>query len=309
MGIEVFPPYGTLARPYAAQILQPRVPDHYTANADWAEFMSDTVAEINAVLWPTWDYSACQWTAPDHERMLALTQADFAVLDTIGFDPPALSRNVLSPDGVAWLTTQEAFFLDEDADDLGVRAPTYTASMQSSFAQGFSERMRSALRAKVGTASMEAKARLQRPRAYQISAMLGLEFSWTTGASSMSPSMSSGHSLQGLLMTAGAIDMWLEAGNEISDSTIGGLEQFAVDVGDRRVYAGIHYPSDNLASWLIAARLAPHVLRTETAKAFVANAVLERSEVWKLLVAATGSQPVLDAPTTHVRAALERCAG
>jgi hypothetical protein len=38
------------------------------------------------------------------------------------------------------------------------------------------------------------------------------------------------------------------------------LQQFTVDIGDRRVFAGVHYPSDNLSSWYTALKLLPHVI-------------------------------------------------
>jgi len=54
------------------------------------------------------------------------------------------------------------------------------------------------------------------------------------------------------------------------------LRQFTVDIGDRRVFAGVHYPSDNLSSWYTALKLIPHVF-TEPTDAWV------RDFLWKAI--------------------------
>lgn len=116
--------------------------------------------------------------------------------------------------------------------------------------------------------------------------------------------MSSGHSLQGLLMTAGAVDMALSEGIELQEPDIQGLEQFAVDVGDRRVWAGIHYPSDNIASWIVAANVGASVLQHARARSFLVNAVLKRSEVWTKLCATAEHHSVLGEALQATRDAL-----
>jgi len=76
------------------------------------------------------------------------------------------------------------------------------------------------------------------------------------------------------------------------------LQQFTVDVGDRRVFAGVHYPSDNLASWFTALNLVPRVFDEEVApdiKAFLWEAINSRSIVFdaikKHIVANPGTSP------------------
>jgi hypothetical protein len=304
-GLQPFPPYGNLARAYAEQIRSPRPPLDFRDAEDWRSFIGRLVSEINRVLWPSWDYDTGTWVNEDREKMIALTEADFSILDSFGYEPPALAREVHVTGAVAWVGTHEAFFEDEDATLLGARAPLYASTMPAFMAKGFPRRLDKALSAKVGTASMQVKHSLQRPRAYQVALLMGRShFQWTTGATSMSPSMSSGHSLQGLLMTAGAVDMALSEGIELPEPTIQGLEQFAVDVGDRRVWAGIHYPSDNIASWIVAAHLGSAVLQHARARSLVVNAVLTRSEVWARLSAAEEDHPVLGEALQAARDAL-----
>jgi len=70
------------------------------------------------------------------------------------------------------------------------------------------------------------------------------------------PSLISGHSIQGILLSRMVLEFWLQ-NNEIekfdkNDIQIKSLAQYAVNFGDRRVFAGVHYPSDNNASWFVA---------------------------------------------------------
>lgn len=62
------------------------------------------------------------------------------------------------------------------------------------------------------------------------------------------------------------------------------LEQFGVDIGDRRVFAGVHYPSDNLSSWILALRLGREVFADPRVWLFLAEAIQKRSAVYQTLV-------------------------
>jgi hypothetical protein len=63
------------------------------------------------------------------------------------------------------------------------------------------------------------------------------------------------------------------------------LGQFGVDIGDRRVFAGVHYPSDNMASWIMALRLVKEEVPDQRVFRFLANAITTRSLVYQMLVA------------------------
>lgn len=300
-GLIDFPPYGALARPYAEQINHPRSPGDFPEPGSWESFVDECVDEVAALLWPRWNYASASWIDPNLDAMLALTTADFAIFAELGYSPSPLEAPVNSSEAVAWIGSHKPFFEEEDGAGMGSRAALYSSSMPHALAHEFSLRMDEARRAKVGTASMQVKHQLQRPRAYQVAALLGIsDFQWTTGATSMSPSMSSGHCLQGLLMTIGAVDLAIAQGHSFDAGTLEGLEQFAADVGDRRVYAGIHYPSDNIASWMLAALIGDRVLSSEQSRASLRSAVLNRSEVWKRLKTASTEHLVLKAPISRV---------
>jgi hypothetical protein len=70
------------------------------------------------------------------------------------------------------------------------------------------------------------------------------------------------------------------------------LAQYMVDIGDRRVFAGVHYPSDNIASWIMALSLMPEVYADPVRiEGFVRKAIFERSRVFQMISAAYFTDP------------------
>ena len=61
------------------------------------------------------------------------------------------------------------------------------------------------------------------------------------------------------------------------------LQQYAIDFGDRRVMAGVHYPSDSMITWLICDELIPKVFaqpEQKAARKFL-KASIRRSRLWR----------------------------
>ena len=130
------------------------------------------------------------------------------------------------------------------------------------------------------------KSRMQRPRAYQMSAILGvLDFSHHDAESAATPSMISGHCLQGLVAATGAFVDHMNRLGEVPDAAAH-LQQWGVDHGDRRVFAGVHYPSDNISSWYILAQASRCNLFGDfgaEARAFMKEAVTTKSHVYQAM--------------------------
>ena len=82
-------------------------------------------------------------------------------------------------------------------------------------------------------------------------------------------------------MVGGLMERLLIEGEELTISQWKALQQYAVDMGDRRVFAGVHYPSDNLSSWLMVMRVANHVFVRSEVKAKLWQAISERSRVYR----------------------------
>jgi PAP2 superfamily len=116
---------------------------------------------------------------------------------------------------------------------------------------------------KVAPIQFELKRAFQRPRpkcaAYHADKVLHTNFSdvkFYGSHTAHHPSFISGHALQGILYFAYAF--WRD--ETLLRSEVQALSTYAALVGDRRVMAGLHYPSDSLASWIVALKLLPEVL-------------------------------------------------
>lgn len=285
-----FPPYGALARAYQDSITSaPLPPPAWNQGSDvdsrdqtWRAWRERVLAVINAVLWPQWNEEAHQWVSPDLNRMTALTEADFSILTILNEENRLLDTRPTPRNAATAIPTHRQFFVDEDGTrPIGERYITYDVTLPAEHVSSMPSTMLIALKDKAGSTSLQFKSRLQRPRAYQIAKMMGRTHYWELAATSMSPSMSSGHSLQGCLMVGGVYEHWMESGFSPSPEQRASLQQFAVDIGDRRVFAGVHYPSDNLASWIIASNLAPYVYPSSDVAEFLWEAIVHYSIVFR----------------------------
>jgi hypothetical protein len=134
----------------------------------------------------------------------------------------------------------------------------------------------------------------QRPRPWMIATALGVEdFRWVTGDgithTGIHPSITSGHCIQGVLGGCSVFEAMLERSHEtgkgLSMHDLSALKQYMVDWGDRRVFAGVHYMTDNIASWVLARRLIPHLFRNPVqVEAFAVDAIVRHSRVFDEIV-------------------------
>jgi hypothetical protein len=291
--LKHWPAYGALARAYADSITSaPLAPpawkdgtDPASREATWLAWREKTLGYINADLWPRWDEASSEWVSPDIAKMQALTDADLALLKVLNNDKKLLDTRPTPPNAAVAIPLHRQFFLDEDgatgSAPLGTRYVTYDVTLPPEQVNKLPAGMIESLKAKCGSASLQFKSQLQRPRAYQVAKLLGVPHLWELAATSMSPSMSSGHCLQGCMMAAGVYEMWLSSGFAPDAKQRASLQQFAVDIGDRRVFAGVHYPSDNLSSWIIALNIVPKVYSAPEVAAFMWEAITGRSSVYQ----------------------------
>jgi hypothetical protein len=131
----------------------------------------------------------------------------------------------------------------------------------------------------------------QRPRPWTAAAALGCgkKFRWITATgiihTGVHPSILSGHCVQGILGGCAVFDALLDAieetGEGLSNPRIRGIQKYMVDWGDRRVFAGVHYMTDNIASWTLARRLIPHLFRNaRQVENFAVQAITRHSKVF-----------------------------
>lgn len=146
------------------------------------------------------------------------------------------------------------------------------------------------------------KTQLSRPRPYQAAMLVGRDdLVVEIGNTAFHSAMMSGHALQGLLLASAAYEDWLDQYQSPSADRLASLAQYAVDWGDRRVFAGVHYPTDNICSWGLALSLIPHVFRHhDKILPFIKWAITEKSRVHDIIVQDFAGQEALKAPLEYL---------
>ncbi|HYP08112.1 MAG TPA: phosphatase PAP2 family protein [Bryobacteraceae bacterium] len=292
---QAFPflPWGVLNKSYTKDLptppggdppldWDPTVPTRVADFWSWMDRVTDFIADN---IWPRYDGVNRQWlgAAANAATMQSRTTADLAVLGHMranGFlgRQPAVDANVLGR------PTHATWFREEDGPNAFVAKHAYydaTVSPQQIFDMATAY-LNSHIRKEPGFVSTNFKLRLQRPRPYQMANVLPgvVNFSHLHAASADSPSACSGHALQGLCAVGGVIETMRATGG-FSNQSITCMLQYGLDIGDRRVMAGVHYPTDNLISWIIFLSLADHIYRDPGVKGLVKKAMVEQSVVYQ----------------------------
>lgn len=292
----MLPPYGFMNESYQSELTsEPLMPADWRLRPgvvpdeqEWLAWRRSLLHEIHQDLWPHWDPTCSQWVGKSAAQMEALTRCDLELLDAMERTLPSrgLDQLIQGPYRSPAASTQRQIFEDEDdrgrpfASYFGEYDDRLTATVAGSVPVLF---MRS-LATKSGTVSLQVKVDLQRPRAYQVAMLFGWErYVNQEGRTASTPAMCSGHCLEGLLAIGGVIDHLLTLDRESPD-LFDALQQYAVDIGDRRVMAGIHYPSDNICSWFILMRLADGVFRHPRTKSLLWDAITTKSMVYQAIL-------------------------
>jgi hypothetical protein len=268
-----FPPWGYMDENLLADIDPPIPLDWELENGNdptyeqWKAWVNDLVADIRSLIWP-------QTIA----TVDSLLDADFALLQ-------ALHPSMGLPINSALPTTVQHydFFAQEDDPNIafGKGYEAYDDTLPKHVMDNFMTVWTAGIADKVGSLDLQLKNAIQRPRAYQVALIQGRDtFRYRSAATANTPSMVSGHCLQGSLAGCTAFATW---GGSMTSNSVEKLQQFTMDIGDRRVFAGVHYPSDNLSSWYTALKLIPHVFVRPTdawVTAFLWKAIDSRSMVF-----------------------------
>jgi len=254
--------------------------------------MRDTV-------WPIWDEDYLRWHGRARAHMLALTLADLDILLKLRTGPGTLALNTV-PDAKPRAINcplHFAFFKEEDPGKIFQSYALYDRTLDTKLPQVFADAFFAGLTAKCSSAQLQYKTRFQRPHPYQMALLLRKpEFNLEEAVSSMTPSMISGHSIQGMIGVGAVMERILESDTSFCDDSWQALRQYAVDIGDRRVMAGVHYPSDNLGSWIVLMRLANRIFRVGRVKQILWQAIEEQSLIYRLVLSSPAGEyaPALD---------------
>lgn len=297
-----WPPYGLMNAGFMHDVLTRRVPLNFRLGGvpadekSFAAWVDALVGKMAKFLWPRYVHKAAQpWQGAAALTARDLTIADFKLLGDLR---AKLAETPIGRDK-GLTQTHKALFLSEDMKPW----PTY-ALYETALAPELLTKMQEAMvktNVNFGPAPLRFKALQQRPRPYQMALLLDIaDFAYEWAHSAVTPSIVSGHSLQGLLAGAGAYTTHLLELEKVVAAKKH-LQQWAVDVGDRRVFAGVHYPSDNLASWYVALSMCDNYVYGELgqeAKRFLWQAISERSLVFQAMVQHGG---VYAAPLAELR--------
>ncbi|QIR86487.1 hypothetical protein [Paracoccus sp. AK26] len=139
-------------------------------------------------------------------------------------------------------------------------------------------------------ATWDIKQQFQRPRPWTAATLLDVRgFRWLVAGgeyathTGIHPSLLSGHCIQGILGGCQVFSALLENHESLTRDCIRAIQKYMVDWGDRRVFAGVHYMTDNIASWTLARRLMPHLFSKEVGQLAV-QAITENSRVFADIV-------------------------
>jgi hypothetical protein len=226
---------------------------------DWVESMADELAEF---LWPRWHHGA--WVGKADAHMKSLTEADLALMSTLAV------RLDQTPQGVK-IKHLELFLAEDPKPPNTAGFVQYLPQAPFDLLTHFDASLLAGGGPTTRPASLNLKRRMQRPRPYQAALQLlpkpASDFSYRAASSATSPSLVSGHCIQGSMALANVVvEHESLTGKPLPVNVLDALRRYFMDTGDRRVFAGVHYPSDNLSSWFVALRFCRHVFDTDQAR-------------------------------------------
>ncbi|MGD9617645.1 MAG: phosphatase PAP2 family protein [Alphaproteobacteria bacterium] len=297
-----FPPYGRMVAEFEERLGQGEAPDDWSIDEDWPTWRGKVLEIITLLLWPVYDFNSLTWQGAAAARMQGLTEGDFHILEGLR---PYIKLNV--PNIARPISHFEMFQLEDRAEnmleleagvDRGVdRTLRYYLEGQTDqlTIDTLARWIESGMLRKAGSLPVQLKRDLQRPRAYQISDALGRTwFTHHQAMSSVSPSIISGHAFKGCTM--GVASFYHATALSCPPPVFDALARIAMDFGDRRVFAGVHYPSDNIASWIAALLICQHVCSDggRLGRQFLWQAISTKSTVYSAISYAVDQRQAAD---------------
>jgi hypothetical protein len=300
------PPYGMMTEGLQEILTTgPDVPAAFHPNESqslrtrkWVLWRDETKRLITETLWPEWDAENQVWIGSAVGQMYDITAADLDIIQDLKanvlrskpstpFADPARPRHI-------------DFFRAEDDGVLFSQYQFYDTTLQPAMIDHFRDAFDATANDKFGTVHLQFKQILQRPRPFQtVFLTKHAPFNPLRSISAGTPSICSGHSFQAVTGIGAVIERLLLEAAQLSPGSWCALRQHTVDIGDRRVFAGLHYPSDNIASWIIAMRLADLVFPNSEVKVHLWKAISQQSRVYREV----SNVRIYEAALAHLRTA------
>lgn len=305
MSAAALPPWGQMDAGMLKQIGDRPIPEAFrpqdggTLEQEWRDWFDTLADELSTLLWPKFDPHSGTWVRPPDQ---ALIDADFTLM-------ASLCKQLDEPvQGLASVKTPHRVFYEEEDDERVLIGAGYER-----YDPAFPEYLRKdrqltylllhGCNRKLGSLHVQLKQIFQRPRPYQVALLQRQQFQHVRTRLGYHPSFISGHCVQG---SVAGLSVYLQVSNAVDFASIDILKQFTVDIGDRRVFAGVHYPSDNLSSWYTAFKLLRYVIdkpALPAARAFLWDAIRSKSRVYQA-IDAHARQHGAASPYTKVIAAI-----
>jgi hypothetical protein len=294
--LPTLPPWGRMEEKLEALLQSNIVPIDWTPSdgaqatlEKWETWRADLVIGIDSMLWPVYNKTG---TSGSVLPVAQLLDADFRLL----FD---LHQNIARPIKARYpaTVTHNDLFKEEDDPSVafGSGYDRYDPTLPAHCLSDLPTVLIAGMAHKVATLDLQLKQFFQRPRPYQVALLQNRSnFGYLWARTGNTPSLVSGHCLQ---VSVAGCTAYVAYAQELEERSIDILKQYTVDVGDRRVFAGIHYPSDSLASWYVALNLVPLVFDGEDAAAarhFLWSSISTKSAVFAAVRAhadSNGSSP------------------
>lgn len=281
-----YPPYGYMVLEWEKLTRKPlRPPPAWQADFTYDQWRDKIVDLLSRVLWPRYRNGA--WEGPAMKFMDAITDQDFELLKILR---PKIDEQLTL--GSEAISQYRLFIIEDESDavdaggtvrlDRSVDATLrkYLANKaEAPIIEQLASGYIAGIGAKAGIVDLDLKNDMQRPRAYQVAFLKGIPFSHQHAKSAVTPSMISGHCLEMLMGGLAAFFRARDLGCSVA--ALAAIAQHAVDCGDRRVYAGVHYPSDNISSWITGLLLAPLVSPGNEGREWLWQAISELSVVYR----------------------------
>lgn len=284
-----YPPYGHMIFEWESQTFS-GPPAAWVGSLGYNEWREAIVTLLSHVLWPRYRVAHQAWEGDATAQMDALTRADFDLFTTL--------RPLIDTDAGFGIKHVDLFHVEDEQDvknDAGtvIKDLNVDASLRK-YLVGHADQEQiddlangyiPGLNARAGVIDLDLKVDMQRPRPFQTSWMLGIRFSHLRAKSALTPSMISGHCFEMMMGGLAARERALTLGCPAAVDAIG---QHAVDAGDRRVFAGVHYPSDNISSWITGFLALPHVGVDSAARDWLWETITKHSRVFRAVEEAIG---------------------
>ncbi len=299
MSIDRLPPYGLFPEHYRYHgDGDGKIPGDWPDGAEsFREWRIERMDEIRNNIWPEWvDGKGWEGRAASRayemtKREIAVMTSEFSKTDILDQKPNHSSSNYTHLDHYEFEDGRlrgrlfdelrgkivkprigHNYFLYDNSPDTDAEREAFLDAVAASYTS------------KANQFYFWFKNRLMRPRPYQVALIFGQRgFTSRRAMTAMHSAIVSGHATTGIMIRCGALERWLEKG-QVPAPRLDAFKQYIMDVGDRRVFAGVHYPTDNISSWTLALTLIPKMYRhADKIGSIVRKAIRNHSRVYEVI--------------------------